>query len=243
MVYSWMPAMATAVITRRIVECADEAGACVAGVARVARLREEARRRHGASLEWLHDDRSLLVICLEHPAEKPHLDWWGGPGGTPGNRCLIEVAARVCRELGTQLQVAARDLPYHLGRGGVFLKDAAVMAGLGTMGANNLFVTPSLGPRVRLRAIALDVDAASPAAEPWEPCRDCDKPCWGACPQDAFATGSYDARRCSVQMRQDESRPRRSAAAGVEEPSYRVAYCRACELACPVGRSSASEIS
>jgi epoxyqueuosine reductase QueG len=65
------------------------------------------------------------------------------------------------------------------------------------------------------------------------PCEGCPRPCWRACPQNAFVSGAYDQERCVIQMEQDESNMpvHTDRALGV---SY-VEYCRACELACPVG--------
>jgi hypothetical protein len=51
-----------------------------------------------------------------------------------------------------------RPLPYRVEHGGTLFKDAAALAGLGTIGKNNLVITPEYGPHVRLKAMFLDVD-------------------------------------------------------------------------------------
>jgi epoxyqueuosine reductase len=39
-----------------------------------------------------------------------------------------------------------RPLPYKVEEGGMFLKDAATLAGLGIIGKNNLLITPEFEP-------------------------------------------------------------------------------------------------
>jgi epoxyqueuosine reductase len=96
-------------------------------------------------------------------------------------------------------------LPYHVEKGGIFLKDAAVLAGLGTIGMNNLLITPEFGPRVRLRALFLDAELAPTGPTDFAPCAGCDMPCRSACPQEAFKSGSYRKALCSEQMKTDEA--------------------------------------
>ena len=180
----------------------------------------------------------LLVLALAHGADRPELDWWGGAGGTEGNRRLQEIADELKRTLAEEQGVRAHVLPYHPWRGGILLKNAAALAGLGVIGANNLLVTPRYGPRVRLKAMLLDLGDIETGFFPKNPvsapCDGCPRPCWHACPQDAFALGTYDRSRCARQMEQDEAR----APTHQEQDSgvSFIEYCRACELACPVGR-------
>lgn len=56
--------------------------------------------------------------------------------------------------------------------GGIFMKDAAVLAGLGTIGKSNLVITPKYGSRIRWRVLLLDHEAKellpeSPAHALW----------------------------------------------------------------------------
>ncbi|MEA3231699.1 MAG: hypothetical protein U9Q05_08095 [Thermodesulfobacteriota bacterium] len=53
--------------------------------------------------------------------------------------------------------ITAEKLPYHIESGGIFLKDAAALAGLGCIGKNNMLVLMKYGPRVRLRALLLNI--------------------------------------------------------------------------------------
>ena len=219
-----------------LIEKAKALGASLAGVAGVDALRQSASRQAVAQLP--PNVKSVLVLALAHPSSKPELDWWDGkPGHTPGNRRLIDVAGALGRWLDEQFHVQARLLPYPVERGGVLLKDAGVLAGLGVMGRNNLLITRQLGPRVRLRALALDVQWEPTGPADFAPCATCAMPCWHACPQGAFADGAYRRASCYRQMDEDAARGLAVAKArpGPSRP-LSVHYCRACEMACPIGK-------
>ena len=147
---------------------------------------------------------------------------------------MIRMAKAVARQAESDLDICAEPLEYQPTDQGTFLKDAAVLAGMGVIGKNNLLITPEYGPRVRLKALALEIEL--PPTErraDFEPCSSCAMPCRKICPQAAFASNRYDRPRCEIQMRIDESTPLTSADAN----GYRVSYCRGCELACPVGQT------
>jgi epoxyqueuosine reductase len=165
---------------------------------------------------------------------KPELDWWDDePLGTPGNRQLDRVARGLSQWLKHEYDATARPLPYQPAQGGVFLKDAAALAGLGVMGRNNLLITPEHGPLVRLRALFLDVALGSTGPSGFAPCERCAMPCRTACPQGAFVTGAYDVTRCRLQMEIDEAaRVTLASSQSDARPAQVIKYCRACELAC-----------
>jgi len=144
----------------------------------------------------------------------------------------MEIQDKMAAWLAATLGIEARALPYAVERGGIFLKDAAVLAGLGVIGANNLLLSPAYGSRLRLRALLLDADLEPDLLLDYDPCSGCHHPCWSACPQNAFPEGAYERKSCLVQMGLDEANSWL-----VEEDSKElvVDYCRACELACPVG--------
>ncbi len=211
-----------------IVARAVSEGATLAGLVATAQLRQAPSYRRFGAPSWPQWATGALVLALAHPTDQPQLDWWGGSWGTRGNRTLAHICEGLQAWLGEQ-GARAVPLPYQVSGGGIYLKEAAAAAGLGCIGNSNLLITPSLGPRVRLRALFVDVDVAEVAQSDFDPCQGCDAPCRAACPQEAFAAGSFQVQRCSAQMRLDESRPRQSS-------GYRIGYCRACELSCPVGR-------
>ncbi len=204
---------------------------------------------------WPTGAVSVLVIALVHPEAEPQMDWWSGTMDPPGNRLLATIADRMCEWAVAEYGVTVTHLPYHVERGGLYLKDAAVLAGLGVIGRNNLLITPEHGPRVRLRALALSAALPSAGSRPFDPCSGCPAPCRTSCPQKAFtgprdtrtgrlaAAGGYSRSACFVQMDADVEAAVRSAArsrlkkrdAASDGLGPVIKYCRACELTCPVG--------
>ena len=209
----------------------------MAGIASLSSVQNSPSYEIYSEVEFPRDAQSVLVLALVHDEAEPELDWWDGEGGTPGNRGLESIAKSLVQWLKEDLNSDAHLLPYHVEKGGIFLKDAAVLAGLGTIGMNNLLITPEFGPRVRLRALLLDAELAPAGRLDFAPCAGCDMPCRSACPQKAFKDGTYSRALCNEQMKRDEAN-----AVVVEEgqkkdlPSKYINYCRACELACPVGK-------
>ena len=225
-------------VTARIIAQAKTFGASLAGMVSITALERAPSYDTCGLVPRLPGDGSLLVLALVHRHSQPELDWWDDrKGGTPGNRRMEETAINLAGWLGQELGLKAHILPYHLERGGVFLKDAAVLAGLGIMGRNNLLVTPDYGPRIRLRAMLVEVEVDPPETLDFDPCARCCMPCTRACPREAFARGSYHRPSCAEQMKHDEAKKFR--VPGAEEDTGQllcVPYCRACELACPVAR-------
>ena len=162
---------------------------------------------------------SVVVIGVEHNADKPELDWWDGKG-TPGNRILIRINNKLSEWIETTFSVKTNKLPYFVSQGGIFLKDAAVMAGFGCIGKNNLVITPEYGPRIRFRALFLNREAEATGPLEFDPCQGCEQPCRKACPIKAFQkaiytpealgqsrlpgiNGTYDRVTCNVKMEKD----------------------------------------
>lgn len=84
--------------------------------------------------------------------------------------------------------------------GAVSLRHAAQAAGLGVLGKNNLLITPSLGPRVRLGALvtAAPLDHDVPVSQ--DLCADC-VACIAACPVGALSEpGRTHTGRCVRQI-------------------------------------------
>ncbi|MEJ2707198.1 MAG: hypothetical protein P8074_06255 [Anaerolineales bacterium] len=220
-------------------------GATLAGIARVEDLKNSPsyekyeRNPYYTYFErlpgWPEDAKSILVFALLHKKTEPELDWWDPrPGGTPGNRRLIAIQKKQKVWLEEKLNISARLLPYKIEKGGVFLKDAAVLAGIGIIGKNNLLLTPEYGPRVRLRAIFLDREFEPTGPLDFDPCSACDMPCLRACPQNAFRNGFYEREYCQIQMKINEENVQ---PLPHEPGTEHVRYCRACELSCPVARN------
>lgn len=212
-----------------IIQQARNLGASLAGLARTADLQRSPS--HGGQTNLPAEYKSILVMALVHDPSRPELDWWDGRS-TPGIRKLRQISLQFVDYLKGR-QVAANDVHYQVSLGGVFVKDAAVLAGLGVIGRNNLLITPQHGALVRLRATAIAAELEPTGPTDFNPCDGCPRPCWTACPRTAFESGSYSSDRCWAQMSQDIE----DAAGG--SSSVPVKYCRECELACPAAGKAA----
>jgi epoxyqueuosine reductase len=205
-------------------------------------------------VSWPETARSVLVLAVSHPEDKPDMDWWYGLKSPSGNRILMEAAKKLCQWIPQNFGIHTVHLPYHVEQGGIYLKDAAVMAGLGCIGKNNILITPEFGPRVRLRALTLDISLPSSGPSDFDPCKTCPVYCRKACPQKAFKNrvfskkdtgldylpgrnGYYSRPTCNVQMEHDNDTAAIEQVAGVEAPVKIIKYCRRCETACPVGKA------
>jgi epoxyqueuosine reductase len=260
-------------IAIRIVEKAKSLGASLAGVASVDLLkqspshqiypkmehnagvgsRESAQGIRPGEVAWPNDAKSAVVIAVEHNEDRPDLDWWYGKKSPPGNRILIKINQTLSAWIEEIFQITTHKLPYHIEKGGIFLKDSAVVAGMGCIGKNNILVTPEFGPRVRLRALLLDQEIAPTGPTDFDPCDGCDEPCRQACPQRAFdkqifspvemglgqlpgRSGCFSRPTCNQQMQADID----AAVEDIDPESGQmekiIKYCRRCELACPVGQ-------
>jgi len=267
-----MTALVEAEIAERIIEKAKSLGASLAGVAGVVQLKQSPshlvnpiiERNSGVSAKgtaggaapgeviWPEGLKSVVVIAVEHSEEQPELDWWYGKKSPPGNRNLMRINAALSKWVVQTLGFSTRRLPYHIDRGGIFLKDAAVLAGLGCIGRNNILVTPEFGPRIRLRAMLIDVAIAPTGPITYDPCAVCDQPCRRACPQGAFddtsmfseqmdlsalpgRDGSFSRSACNIQMIEDIDTAGQEVNPRSGQMEKIVKHCRRCELACPVG--------
>ena len=240
-------------LTKQIVGKALSLGASMAGVAGIESLKESPSHRiypeigmnldahwpdvtdHDRSekVAWPANAVSAVIIGVAHPTGQPELDWWDGKG-TSGNRILMRINKELSAWIESTFSIKTYKLPYMIERGGIFLKDAAVMAGLGCIGKNNLVITPEYGPRIRLRALLLDREAEATGPLAFNPCEDCERPCRKACPVKAFEytvysaddfeqlllpgiDGTYDRVTCNVKMEQDIEEALMAISAGDEE--------------------------
>ena len=257
-------------IGKRIIEAAMGNGATLAGIASMEALKVSASHtiytkmgdyagigtvkdddalRDIQLFNWPDSVKSVLVIGLSHPEDKPELDWWEGRGA-PGNRILIDIIKRTSQQIENDLNVRTRKVHYYVERGGIFLKDAAVLAGFGCIGKNNMLITPSNGPRLRLRALFIDAEIHPTGPIAFDPCDDCKVLCRNVCPESAMdekapifksvefserlpaRDGNYNRELCNVRMEKDVAE-----SAGNEHGNQAVIkYCRKCEFVCPAGR-------
>lgn len=197
---------------------------------------------------WPDSVKSVLVIGLSHPEDKPEFDWWDGRG-TLGNRILIDIIKKTSQQIENCLQIETCKLHYYVEKGGVFLKDAAVLAGLGCIGKNNMLITPSDGPRIRLRALFVETEIYPTGPIDFDPCSDCKYLCRRVCPENAMAEkapffksvefseglpgrdGTYNRELCNIRMKKDVFESTKN---NREPPAIK--FCRKCEFICPVGK-------
>ena len=199
--------------------------------------------------EWPDSVKSILVIGLSHPEDKPVLDWWDGRG-TLGNRIMIDIIKRTSQHIENYIKLNTHKLHYYVEKGGIFLKDAAVLAGLGCIGKNNMPITPSNGPRVRIRALFLDAEIRPTGPVDFDPCTNCRVHCRKVCPENAMdekalifkpiefseplpgRDGTYKRELCNKRMKKDVAESSKNNNK-VQSP---IKFCRKCEFVCPVGK-------
>lgn len=188
------------------------------------------------TIKWLPNARSLLVLAMHHPKDEPELDWFDR-GNTAGNRRMTEISKSLVSWLLRTHDIRAQALPYQKERGGVYLKDAAVFAGLGVVGKNNLLLHPVWGPSVRLRSVLIQDDLPPSAPlDNFNPCFNCDMPCRKACPLNAFDGGQYHRPACMQQLESDRKNSIKSGQIDSDgSTNFMTQWCRRCEFACPVG--------
>ncbi len=173
--------------------------------------------------------RTIIVLALN--MVDPILDIWvhapptSGVGrNTIGRAFEDEILLAICYRLALFLHhrgVKSKILRYEPG---IYLKDAAVLAGLGVIGRNNLLITPQYGPRVRLRALAVNVELP-PSLVMTENiyCKDCDK-CIKACPVNDLEYGKFNRELClSSPLHKRTISPNATI------------WCTRCSCVCPVG--------
>ena len=206
--------------------------------------------------------KSVLVIALSHPKTLPELDWFYKSGNTIGNSNLIKITRELSDWIENTFRITTYHMPYYVEKGGIYLKDAAVLAGLGCIGKNNLLVTPRYGPRVRLRALLLEEALMSGGPIKFDPCKDCLEYCRKRCPREAFhgavhipglsdithppaGDGYFLRSRCMQQMDSEwemTGNPEPTVTVygmdnrNVYQSDSPVKHCRQCEFACPVGQ-------
>jgi epoxyqueuosine reductase len=212
-------------INEVIIKKAKEFGSSLAGIADPASLKNSPSFTLRREVKLAQNVNAYLVLALVHDESEPELDWGVKKSyGTPGNRRLLEISEELLKWLKNEYDIEAEIIPYNIRKGGIFLKDAAVIAGLGIIGKNNLLITSEYGPRVRLSALGLNTALSSTGSIDFNPCHGCDMPCKKSCPQNAFSEGDYSKTRCKIQMVSDEL--------SINE----IKYCRKCEFSCQVGR-------
>ena len=104
-------------LSTQIIEKAKSFGASLAGITRVELLKNTpSYELHGkisqgidgvgveqgysdfTEINWPEGAKSVLVIALHHPHDKPELDWYLESGYLPGNEALMEIKRKLSNE-------------------------------------------------------------------------------------------------------------------------------------------------
>ena len=110
---------------------------------------------------------------------------------------------------------------------GLYLKEAAALAGIGPIGKNNLLITKSFGSQVRLRALVTTAPLiCGDPIEESEYCKECDI-CIKSCPAEAFIDEKYSREKCYIYL---ETHKRNLS-------NYTVIECNQCIEVCPIGKN------
>lgn len=263
----------TSDMSSQIVEKAKSLGASLAGIASVDLLkrspshyiysrieqnkgvgsRELAEGINPGEIAWPASAKSAVVIALAHKKDELELDWWENRVVSAGGRIMARVVDALAEWVEGKFNLTPCKIPYHVEEGGIFYKDAAVMAGLGCMGKNNLVVTPEFGPRVRITTFLLNEEIMPTGPTIFDPCDGCDEPCRKICHQEAFngtvyspielgmitlpgRDGWFNRALCNTQVEKDIENGEIREVSGNNEPVKFIKYCRRCDLACPVGK-------
>ena len=128
---------------------------------------------------WPPSAKSALVIALAHKEDDLEMDWWivgDDDRESRGYRLLLGILDDVSKWVAKELAITTHLLPYHVEKGGIFYKDAGVLAGLGCIGKNNLLLTPQYGPRIRVWALLFDEELSPTGPVIYDPCNGCDEP-------------------------------------------------------------------
>lgn len=179
-------------------------GADLVGICRAEDLAFSHPRQNPKAL--MPDCQSIIVYALRH------LD---GPFLSPVMRTSLVDTMNIYRELG--------HIGYQIGRflentgfqaiwihpaypvemseetrglkGDISLRHAAVAAGLGIIGKNNLLITRSFGPRVRLAAVLTNAELEVDSRDRTIYCDECNR-CIDLCPGKALSHEGLNVREC-----------------------------------------------
>ncbi len=208
-------------LTERLREISINCGADLFGVADANDFSGYTGKRN----PFFYIDTARSVIVLGYHMNDSILDVWLDPiGGKRYYYFINEILGSIALEIISALFGEGKRAvlsPYS----GIFSKDAAVLANLGTIGRNNLFMTNRFGPRVRLRTVITDAELAKSPHKRESFCDSCPRYCWSACPADAFADGRFNREVCSKYSEDHYEK--------LSGNSF--LSCRECEIACPVG--------
>lgn len=258
--------------SEKITKLALKCGASLAGVANVEELKKmpayiviskmpeysgvgtynrNIKGKFSDGVAWPEGIKSVVVLAYYIPVDDPKVDYWFEGHNTIANRKLVGISKKL-ENIMHEAEIDTYCFNYHIEDGGIFLKDSAVIAGIGGIGKNNLLITPKYGAHVRLGSLGLSLDLPSTGPLNYDPCIKCEVKCWERCVQQAFnrkiysetklgsdklpgRIGNFDRTLCNIQMEKDEINvePMDIPEISMEGPVKAIKYCRTCEYVCP----------
>lgn len=222
----------------KVKENAEKLGADAVGVGNVERM-NEAPPGHKPS-DYLKDAKSIIAVAVRInysaveglPKTRREYVNAGDAAGTKLNRIIYELA-RYIEDEGFSAMPFLQGTDYNTLRGDLSLKHAAVAAGIGEFGLNNLVLTPKYGPRVLVGAIITNAQFEPDPLLNEKLCDLC-KDCIEICPVDALRNPqgydrmkgwTIDKTKCYHYVYR------------VLEPTYGHFSCGMCIKACHVGKA------
>lgn len=115
------------------------------------------------------------------------------------------------------------------------LRVAAVAAGLGVKGINDLVISPEYGPRIRFTAVFADADWRRDKPRCDYYCLNCTR-CWGACPTGAIGPQGFDRSLCLAEFNPTPEMAARQREVQIYPTPVTRLQCVACLTACPIGQ-------
>lgn len=210
-------------LTNKIIEYIEKIGVDIVGFADPKLF--DRFPKANQPFAYLKETKTVIIIGIH--LYDIMLDTWSYPTGK-SLHFADSVLKNYCNSISKFLikhGFLAKVIPYHPG---LFLKDSAALAGLGSIGKNNLLITEKYGSQVRLRAIVTSapLELGNPIYEnPY--CEDCNL-CIDSCPAKAFPNGKYDKKICN----------------DYNHANWRILseysrlWCNECIESCPVGENN-----
>ncbi|NLI98867.1 epoxyqueuosine reductase [bacterium] len=190
-------------LTQELIKYVLSQGADLAGAAGTKTISSERNLVHGdfkyVIVAAIRLSESVLAEITDYPTKTYYHHY------RTVNMALDQLALKIVRFLQAgghkAFPVPASQLVDWEKQRGIFShKHAAVEAGLGWLGRNNLLVTPDCGSQIRLVSVLTDaeLDAGRPLDQDCGECRDC----IDACPASAIADDPafFDHERCYSQL-------------------------------------------
>jgi epoxyqueuosine reductase QueG len=144
---------------------------------------------------YLSNCRSVIIVAIY--MYDTILDAWSEDAITKKSYhfldSILENRLLLLKDFLQQRNFMSIIIPY---KPGIFLKDAGVLAGLGSIGKNNLLLTEEFGSQIRLRALATQAPLITgKPLKGTQFCHDC-RICIEKCPINALSEGKYNKELC-----------------------------------------------